>query len=90
MSHIQFASMIGSYKNGTYLEKPKIMKKVTYHKCKSVFIDFECEQSVCVDGEISKLKELKIEIVPACLKFSVPAGIACEVTEVEKKELLEV
>lgn len=90
MSHLQFASMIGSYKKGTYLENKRIMKKVSYHKCESIFIDFESEQSVCVDGEIEKAKELRIEVVPSFLRFSLPESIACKTPTEEKKELLEV
>ena len=68
--------MVGSYKKGTYVDNKRIMKKVFYHKCKSVDIDFDYELSVCIDGEISKMKSLHMEVVPEAIKFNIPQGVS--------------
>lgn len=77
LSRPQFISIVGSYKNGTYVDNKRIMnKKVFYHKCKSVDIDFDYETSICIDGEISKMKSLHIEVVSDALKFNIPKGVS--------------
>ncbi len=85
ISRFQFAMMISQYKNGTYLESKRIMKYAEYHKCKSASIDFDEEQSVCIDGEIMKMSRLEIEICPKIFRLSLPCGAAKGATE--EKEL---
>lgn len=78
VSRLQFISMIGSYKKGTHLENKRIMKVVSYHKCKKIYIDFEGERSVCIDGEITKMKSLDIEIMPKMFRMVLPEGATYE------------
>ena len=85
VTRLQFATMISKYKNGTYLESKRIMKYAEYHKCKSASIDFDGEQSVCIDGEITKMSRLDIEICPKIFRLSLPKGLVKEKTE--EKEL---
>ncbi len=84
ISRLQFATMISQYKNGTYLESKRIMKYAEYHKCKSASIDFDGEVSVCIDGEITKLSHIDIEVCPGIFRLSLPKGIS--VKKEEKKE----
>ncbi len=74
VSRLQFIRMIGSYKNGTYLSNKSVMKVANYHNCRNAHIDFESERSVCIDGEITKMRELDIEIVPGAFRFILPKG----------------
>lgn len=86
MSRTGFVSMVGGYKNGTYIDDERTMKKVSYHKCRTLDIDFEGETSVCFDGEIEKCKSLHIEVVPDVFRFSVPRGAFYDVTVKKKKK----
>ena len=74
VSRIQFVTMIGSYKKGTHLENERIMKVAEYHKCRSACIDFEGETSVCIDGEITKMKSLELELCPHMFGLVLPLG----------------
>lgn len=85
VSRFQFLTMISKYKNGTYIDSKRIMKYAEYHKCKSASIDFDGEQSLCIDGEITKMSRLEIEICPKIFRLSLPKGIIREHTE--EKEL---
>lgn len=86
VSRFQFATMISKYKKGTYLESKRIMKYAEYHKCKNASIDFEGEQSVCIDGEITKMSRLDIEICPKIFRLSLPKGLIKEKTEEKEIE----
>lgn len=81
VTRFQFATMISKYKKGTYLESKRIMRHAEYHKCKSASIDFEGEQSVCIDGEITKMEKLDIEICPKMFRLSLPKGILPKASE---------
>ncbi len=87
VSRLQFIKMIGSYKNGTHLQNKRTQKIVNYHKCKKVYIDFESERSVCIDGEITKMKSLDIEIVPNAFKFVLPSSVNYEKRNADDKIL---
>lgn len=82
VSRLQFVSMIGSYKKGTYLENKRIMRIAEYHKCRTASIDFEGEMSVCVDGEITRLNSLELEMCPEFFKLSLPVGIKYDAKEI--------
>lgn len=84
VSRIAFISMVGGYQKGTYIESKRTMKYVLCDKCKTVDIDFEGEQSICVDGEIKKCEKLHVEVAPKQFRFSIPRGI--EFTPFEDKK----
>lgn len=86
VSRLQFVSMIGSYKKGTHLESKRIMKIAEYHKCCSASIDFEGETSVCVDGEITRMTSLEIEICRHFFKLSLPRGVKYDTYSEESYE----
>ena len=60
------------YTKGEHLDNPKLMKKIIYRKAKVVEIIGEKPIDICVDGEIVKGKEFKVEVMPKALKFVVP------------------
>ena len=72
VSRIQFATMIGQYKSGTYLESKRIMKLAEYHKCRKACIEFEGETAFCIDGEIHRGMGLDIELVPSAFRLVLP------------------
>ena len=80
--------IIGKYKKGTFLTDPLALKKIIYKKIKSAHMTFGGEgQYVSFDGEIVRVKELKIEVAPLAMNVSLPRGIALPVN---KKEMATV
>lgn len=76
MSRMSFISMVGSYKNGSYINNARILRHVRLYKCRKIDIVFEGEQSVCFDGEIVSCCELHAEVLPSSLSFSLPHGVS--------------
>ena len=74
ISTLNFVSLIGDYKKGTHLDKPKFFKFLKYTQSKEVDIEFEEDACVCLDGEIIYSKKLKINIEPLKLRFLLPIG----------------
>lgn len=74
MSRAAFVSMVGGYKNGSYIRSKRTLKHVSLHKCRRIDIFFDGEQSFCLDGEIRRGDELHIELSPRAISFSVPRG----------------
>lgn len=62
----------GPYTKGEHLDNEKLMKKIVYRRAKVVEIIGEKPIDICVDGEIVKGKEFKVEVMPKALKFVVP------------------
>ncbi len=74
--------IIGKYKAGTFLTDHEAMNYIIYKKIKSAHMTFGGEgQYISFDGEIKRIKELKIEVAPLAVKVSLPCGIT-----VTKKE----
>ena len=74
ISTLNFVRLIGDYKKGTHLDKPKFFKFLKYTQSKEVDIEFEEDACVCLDGEIIYSKKLKINIEPLKLRFLLPTG----------------
>ncbi len=74
VSRARFLSLVGSYKNGTYLEKKGVENLLYYHKTKSVRMTFAGPINLCVDGEIEMTDFVEIEVVPGVLPFVLPQG----------------
>ena len=72
--------IIGKYKAGTFLTDKEAMNYIIYKKIKTAHMTFGGEgQYVSFDGEIKRVKELKIEAAPLAMKISLPCGIsACK------------
>ena len=66
-------SLLPKYAKGSYLDDSRAQGLITYKKCKSVAVKNAKESwLICVDGEVIPVGEVRFEIVPAALKFSVP------------------
>lgn len=76
ISRLQFISLIKDYKKGKHTENPKFKDCVIYRKSKFINIRGVKDFKLCVDGEISIAREVRLKIAPKALKFSVPEG--CE------------
>ncbi len=74
MSRRTFVKLFPKYAKGTHLEVPGVEKLITYKKCRfAVIRPREGSMRLCADGEITTTGEIKFEIVPGALSFSVPA-----------------
>lgn len=75
ISRIKFLDMVGDYKKGNHLTKPKVFKHIVYAKGKKVHLEVENELPYSVDGEIGYSKSVDLEIVPRAIKFVVPSEV---------------
>ncbi len=74
ISRLQFISLVGSYKNGTFLEKPSARRVITYRRESHFKMEFEKEIPICIDGEISHASAVDFSIVPKSFNFVLPRG----------------
>ena len=74
ISTFNFVTLVGDYKKGTHLDKPKFFKYLKYSQAKEIDIEFEEDACVCLDGEILYSKKLKINVEPLKLRFLLPSG----------------
>lgn len=87
VSRLTFLRLIGSYKAGTHLDGDKNAKILKSFKATTLEIRFDHEQNVCLDGEVTKLRTLSLEVFPRAMRFSLPAGTALRrPTEAEAPE----
>ena len=74
ISRLKILNILSSYKVGKHLENEKIMKYITYRKCKNVKFRSDNPINLCIDGENYIYNELDFEIVNSALKFWIPKG----------------
>lgn len=77
ISRGKFISLLGDYKKGTHVVRDVPLDFVTYKKCKKIHFESEKEVGVCLDGEITRLRDIYIEAVPEAISFAVPRGSEC-------------
>ncbi|MBQ8321942.1 MAG: diacylglycerol kinase family lipid kinase [Clostridia bacterium] len=76
VSRLTFISLVGSYKNGTYLES-KAAAKVFHHRQVPHFrMEFDAPIPICIDGEIKGAKNIDFSVIPGAFNFVIPKG--CE------------
>ena len=63
----------GPYTKGEHLDSPKYAKKIIYRRAKEVDIIATKDVDICVDGEMIRGKQFKVEVMPKAIKFVVPA-----------------
>lgn len=72
ISIVRFASIIGSYKNGTYLDRKKLQDIVSYRRAKHLLIESDHPFHIGIDGELLHGNHFEIENLPRALRFAVP------------------
>ena len=63
----------GPYTKGEHLDNPKLLKRIVYRRGKVIDVIGEKEIDICVDGEIVRGKEFRVEVMPKAIKFVIPA-----------------
>ena len=71
MTLIGLGMIIGTYTKGKHLDKPR--KKFVYRQAKEIKMVSAEEFDVCVDGEMIRGKEFKVESCPKAIKLVPPA-----------------
>ncbi len=74
VSRLKFISLVKYYKDGTLPERKEIEGLCEYIKCRRAVFEFEKPWAVCVDGEVTEMERLEIEVEPGKFRFSVPRG----------------
>ena len=70
-----FVSLFKKYPSGEYIEDKRAKDIIIYKKCKSVTVKNKNPVwNLCVDGEIKVAGEVKFEIVPSAIRFSLPSN----------------
>jgi YegS/Rv2252/BmrU family lipid kinase len=75
VSRTTFVKLVGTYKKGTHVV-PQNAEILEYLRCRHVHMTFADPQNVCMDGEVRKMTECDIEVVPGALHFVLPVGCA--------------
>ena len=84
LSLLKCLKIIGKYKAGTFLTDMEAMKHIIYKKIKTAHMTFDGEgQYISFDGEIKRIKDLKIKVAPLAMKISLPRGIFARKKAVE-------
>ncbi len=74
LSRFKIIGFIGSYKNGTHLENPKLKKSINYYKCRHVKIKSNEPLNICIDGESYIYNEVELSSEKNALRFWLPKG----------------
>lgn len=71
---LQFARMLGSYRDGTYMSREDVQAKLVYLRGRTVEIETEKEIDFCIDGEMMRGERFKVEQMHRAVRFVVPKG----------------
>lgn len=84
VGRLKFLTLVGHYKKGTHLV-PKFERILRNVKADRADLYFEGGANVSVDGEVIRVEELHLSVVPRALNFVIPAGAALRKPAEEKK-----
>lgn len=71
LSILRFASMIGYYKSGEYLDRPELQDAVCYRRGRSVVIEHDNPFYLGIDGELLHGSRFEVENLHRALRFVV-------------------
>ena len=74
VSRATFVKLVGSYKDGTFLQKKSALKIIKYTQAKHFKMEFEETQPICIDGEVSEAKVIDFSVIPGSFNFVLPKG----------------
>ena len=84
VNRLNFITLIGSYKDGTFLVNKNSQKFFKYIRTNHFKMEFEGEQPICVDGEIITADKLEFTVIPKAFNFVLPKGNELQFTGVEQ------
>ncbi len=74
ISHITFMRLVGVYSKGAHLNDDRFAKYIEYRRAKEVRVEATEGFVYSFDGELIPDDEFTVEIVPAAVRFAVPAS----------------
>ena len=79
-----FLRLVGSYKDGTYLVKKSSQRFFRYIRTNHFRMEFESEQNICIDGEVTSANSVEFTVIPKAFNFVLPKGVELSYPGVEK------
>ena len=73
ISRLRFVKILTPYTNGEHLDRADMQDIVVYRRSKKVEVDAPAGFAYSLDGEIVYESHFTVEVVPAALRFAVPA-----------------
>ena len=83
ITRLNFISLVGVYKNGTYLRNKKAAKFIEYRQVPHFRMEFDYPLPICIDGEIKGAKTAEFTVVPDGFRFVIPKGCEMKYTSQE-------
>ena len=74
ISRTKFISIVKHYRSGKYLDMESFNKIVEFRRASSARLEFDREQSFCIDGELFEAKALDMKLLPGALNIIIPKG----------------
>lgn len=74
ISRLKFFSLVGSYKNGTLLDKPKYKDLYHFTQTEHILLRKDTPFDVCLDGEMLRCSELEVKVLKNALRIRIPKG----------------
>lgn len=78
VSRLKFLTLMNTYKKGGHLEDPRFAKYLTYKRVKKVELKSDNGVYISIDGELEKVYDCTIEIIPQAINFAVPEKLLAE------------
>lgn len=85
VARLNFIQLVGSYKDGTFLENKAAQKFFHYKKTNHFKMEFEEPIPICIDGEVSNAKNVEFTVIPGAFNFVIPKGAALRFPDEKKK-----
>lgn len=74
VSRTKFISIVKYYRSGEYLDMKIFDKIVEFRRASSAHLEFDREQTFCIDGELFESKTLDLRLIPRALNIIIPKG----------------
>lgn len=75
LSIVSFARLLGSYRDGTFIDRPDVQPKMTYLRGGTVDISAPGPIDLCVDGEMLRSSSFHVVQLPRAVRFVVPLEV---------------
>lgn len=75
IGRLTFLKLVGSYRDGSYIEKESAKPYVFYRRVRRMKIEVPEGGYACLDGEIYPVRRLVLEILPTAVSVSLPEGV---------------
>ncbi len=72
MSRLRLLPLMKAYEQGTHLDDPRLKDVLIYRRAKSVRLKGEQPFSILLDGELTKVQDVTINVLPGAVRFIVP------------------